>query len=335
MTPEQMGRLFQAFAQADAGTTKKYGGTGLGLAITRQFCRMMGGDVSVASEYGKGTTFTAKLPVKTAVTKVEAPKPVKPEIKALPIPADANRVLVIDDDPIIHDLLKRYLTKEGFYVVSALGGKEGLRLARESRPDVITLDVMMPEMDGWAVLTALKADPQLADVPVVMVSMIDDKNLGFALGASDYLTKPVDRERLGSILKKYRRETKGARVLVVDDEASSRSVMRVMLEKEGWVVDEAENGLVALERIAQQVPAFILLDIAMPEMDGIEFLSQLNKRKEWQLIPVIVITATELSPEYCHQLSGQVEAVLRKGSYSCEELVGQLRLLSDKKVNKT
>ncbi|WCJ58399.1 response regulator [Fontisphaera persica] len=325
MTKEQMGRLFQAFSQADAGTTKKYGGTGLGLAITRRFCEMMGGSIDVTSEYGKGSTFTVWLPA-TTVKKVEI-APAKVE-KPVPLPPNASRVLVIDDDPIIHDLLKRYLVKEGFYVTCALGGKEGLRLAREIKPDVITLDVMMPEMDGWAVLTALKADPQLSEIPVVMLSMVDDKNLGFTLGASEYLTKPVSRERLANVLKKYRRENKSGQVLVIDDDAPSRSALRIMLENEGWTVEEAGTGRAALERLEKITPALILLNLLLPDMEGMEFLASLDKNPELSLIPVVVIATEDLGPEYFQKLGRQVEGVLRKGSYSCEELVSRLRVLT-------
>ncbi len=203
MTPEQMGRLFQAFSQADESTTRKFGGTGLGLAITKKFCQMMGGDVTVRSEPGKGTTFTIALPAvvekqDAAAAAKDAPEPRLAE--------DGSPVLVIDDDPTVHDLIKRFLGKEGFRVISAQSGEEGLRLAREQPPDVIVLDVQMPTMDGWTVLQALKADAALKAIPVVVLTMMDQKNIGFSLGAADYLMKPVDRERMTSVLKKYRRE---------------------------------------------------------------------------------------------------------------------------------
>jgi signal transduction histidine kinase/DNA-binding response OmpR family regulator len=334
LTQEQMGRLFQAFSQADAGTTKKYGGTGLGLAITRRFCQMMGGDVTVSSEPGQGSTFVVHLP-KTTSKKMDIGPAAKSEAKPIQLPPNASRVLVIDDDPIIHDLLKRYLVKEGFHVTCALGGKEGMRLAKEIHPEVITLDVMMPEMDGWAVLTALKADPQLSDIPVVMLSMVDDKNLGFTLGASEYLTKPISRERLATVLNKYRRESKSGQVMVVDDDAPSRKMLRVMLENEGWKVEEAEGGRAALDRLKQITPALIIVDLLVADMDGMDFLTELNKHPDWAAIPVVVLTGTELTPEHYQKLNGQVEGILRKGSYSCEELVGQLRLLSGRKTSET
>lgn len=249
MTPEQMGKLFQAFSQAEASTARQYGGTGLGLAITKKFCQMMGGDITVESEVGKGTTFTIRLPAKVSAPKVQ-PVPAaesKPEL----LPEGASTVLVIDDDPTVCDLLQRFLSKEGFRVARASGGEEGLRLAKELRPTAITLDVLMPGMDGWAVLSALKADPALADIPVIMLTIVDDKNLGYALGASDYLTKPIDRDRLVAILNKHRREDPSPLVLVVEDDADTREMIRRMLEREGWVVTEAENGRVGLAGVAE------------------------------------------------------------------------------------
>jgi CheY-like chemotaxis protein len=202
MSPEQLGKLFQAFSQVDASTTRKYGGTGLGLAISRKFCQLMGGDITVASEPGKGTTFTMHLPAVVAEGKTAADQPeggLEAESRT------GTPVLVIDDDPTVHDLMRRFLGKEGFKVVPALSGEEGLRLARASVPDVIVLDVQMPTMDGWQVLQQLKADPALKDVPVVLITMMDQKSLGYSLGANDYLLKPVDREKVAGVLNKYRR----------------------------------------------------------------------------------------------------------------------------------
>ena len=198
MTPAQMAKLFEAFAQADASTTRNYGGTGLGLAISKRFCQMMGGDITVTSEVGRGSTFTVSLPV-------AAPEPRADEAPAAATGSgEAGTVLVVDDDPAARNLLGRFLGKEGFRVEEAADGEAALRRARGLKPDVITLDVLMPGMDGWAVLAALKGDGELADIPVVMLSVLDERNMGFALGASEYLTKPVDREQLVAALKKHR-----------------------------------------------------------------------------------------------------------------------------------
>ncbi len=322
MTPEQMGRLFQAFSQADASTSRDFGGTGLGLLITKRFCEMMGGDISVESEHGKGTRFTFWIPEKVGQQR-GAPK-VEPHASQR-VSEEAHTVLIIDDDPTVRDMMKRFLDKEAFHVETASGGEEGLRIAREMRPDAITLDVMMPGMDGWAVLTRLKADPELADIPVIMLTIMDEKNMGYALGASDYMTKPVDRNRLAAILKKYRRGDPPFRVLVAEDYAATREMLGRMMEKEGWAVSEAENGRVALERIAVEKPDLILLDLMMPEMDGFQFVSELRNNEAWRSIPIVVITSKDITDEDRLRLNGYVQAILEKDAHTREELLGEVR----------
>jgi CheY-like chemotaxis protein len=317
MTPEQVSRLFQDFTQADAATGRKYGGTGLGLALSRRLCRLMGGDIGVESAPGHGSTFTIRLPAAVAEAPAEASVP--------PAAAEGaegtGTVLVIDDDASVRDIVQRFLAREGFRVVTAAGGEEGLRLTRERRPDAITLDVMMPGMDGWAVLAALKSEPATADIPVVMLTMMDDRNLGYALGAADYLTKPIDRDRLLAVLTRYRRDRP---VLVVDDNADVRLLLRRMLEKAGYEVVEAEHGRTALARLAELTPELILLDLMMPEMDGFEFLDELRRLPAGRTIPVVVITAKELTPEDRRRLNGSVERILEKGSVSREALLAEV-----------
>jgi CheY-like chemotaxis protein len=323
MSPEQMGKLFQAFSQAEASTMRQYGGTGLGLAITKHFCQMMGGDITVESEVGKGSTFTIRLPAEVSNPKAQPVPAIEAKSEALP--EGTSTVLVIDDDPRVRELLQRFLSKEGFQVASASGGEEGLRLAKHLRPTAITLDVMMPGMDGWAVLTALKADPDLAEIPVIMLTIVDNKNLGYALGAADYLTKPVDRDRLVAILQKYPREDPSRPVLVVEDDAATREMLRRMLDKEGWRMTEAEHGRVALERIAAHRPALILLDLMMPEMDGFQFVAEVRKQEAWRSIPIIVVTAKDLTEADRLRLNGYVDRILQKGAYSREELLCEVR----------
>ncbi|MEK7684453.1 MAG: response regulator [Verrucomicrobiota bacterium] len=344
MTPEQVGRLFEAFTQADASTTRKYGGTGLGLAISRKFCQMMGGDLTVSSECGRGSTFAVTLPASVQEARLDGAtdpsayghRPATKQADGSPgvasetslVLPSAPRVLIIDDDPTIRDLLRRFLSKEGFGVASAASGAQGLELARQLKPAVITLDVMMPGMDGWAVLSALKADPDLENIPVIMVTLLDDKNMGFALGATDYLTKPIDRQRLMAVLHKYQREALPQTVLLVEDDVPTREMLHRSLEKAGWCVTAAENGRVALERVAEKMPALILLDLMMPEMDGFEFMHELRRQPAWQQIPVIVVTAKDITDDDRRRLHGHVNEILQKGSYTTEELLREIRRLT-------
>jgi hypothetical protein len=325
MTPEQLARLFEVFTQADAATTRRFGGTGLGLALSRRLCRMMGGDVTVDSESGRGSTFTIRLPamVRDVPAEAAAAAPVAPA-EAEPAAPGMGTVLVIDDEPAVRDLMQRFLSREGFRVVTAAGGEEGLRLARELRPDAITLDVMMPGLDGWAVLTALKADPSVADIPVIMLTIVDDKNLGYALGASDYLTKPIERERLVTVLAKHRRDRP---VLVVDDDPGVRTLLRRMLEPEGYTVVEAENGRVALDRLRELTPSVVLLDLMMPEVDGFEFVSAFRGHEPWRGIPIVVITAKDLTHEDRERLNGYVQKILMKSAHGRDELLAEVREL--------
>lgn len=233
-------------------------------------------------------------------------------------------VLVVDDDPAARTVIERYLTGEGFAVATASNGEEGLRRARELRPDAITLDVLMPGMDGWAVLSALKADPELADIPVVVVTILDDRNLGYALGAAEFVSKPVDRARLVAVLERYRHAHERPAVLVIDDDASARASLRRTLAT-SWEVIEAANGREALDRLTEREFGVILLDLIMPEMDGFEFLAELRREDAGRAIPVVVITAKDLSADDRQRLSGSVERILQKGAYRREELLQQVR----------
>ncbi len=325
MTPEEMSKLFEAFSQADASTTRKFGGTGLGLAISRKFCRLMGGDITVTSQPGQGSTFTVTLPAHVS----ETPHPTDTQFFQKPVATSPGAtgpvVLVIDDDATVRDLMQRSLAKDGYRVEVAADGRTGLEMAKRLKPAVITLDVMMPSMDGWAVLTALKADPDTADIPVVMLTIVDDKNMGFALGAADYFTKPIDWQRLGAVLQKHRKPSATQSVLLVEDDEPTREMLRRTLQKEGWLVREAANGRLGLEQLAHGVPGLILLDLMMPEVDGFGFMQELRKRPECAHVPVIVITAKDLTEDDRRRLSGEVARILGKDATSREQLVAEVR----------
>jgi signal transduction histidine kinase/DNA-binding response OmpR family regulator len=312
MTEEQLGRLFQAFSQAETTTSQKYGGTGLGLVITRNFCQLLGGDVTVASKPGEGSTFTITLPDRSAI---------QPQFKSVDAPQiagevnSATTVLVVDDDQAARDLLTANLKGAGYHLIHAASGTEALNLARMVRPDAITLDVLMPKPDGWDVLTALKADAQLRDIPVIMVTVLSERGIGLSLGAVEVLTKPVDRAQLTALIHSLLRRE--GPVLLVEDDASARELICQSIEKMGLAVAEAVNGRQALEWLsAHPAPAMILLDLVMPEMDGFEVLDALAARANWRDIPVVVITAKQLTAAERERLLRQAQKIIAKGTTS-------------------
>ena len=320
MTPEQQAKLFAEFTQADSSTTRKYGGTGLGLAISKRLVEMMGGAIEVDSAPGKGSTFRVWLP-----TAAHDAQPATDAAAPPPAPRQGGRtVLVIDDDADARDLMRRFLAREGFDTVSAADGEEGLRLARQMKPDLITLDVIMPRMNGWAVLEALRADEALAAIPVVMMSILDEQEKGFALGAADYLTKPFSREQLRAVLSRHLRAG-GGRVLVVEDDPATRGLLCDMLAREGCTVDAAEDGVAALERMAAAPPDLVLLDLMMPRMDGFEFVEALRAVPDRAAIPIVVLTAKDLTDADRLRLRGDAERVLRKSLHSREQLAAEIR----------
>jgi signal transduction histidine kinase/DNA-binding response OmpR family regulator len=343
LTADQLRRLFQSFSQADPSTSRRYGGTGLGLVISRRFAQMMGGEIRVESELGKGSVFTVRLPRVAHSQPPSAParpalaRPASPAPVPVPSPAPAAggprpapveappTVLVVDDDNPTRELIARGLRKEGFTVLTAASAEEGVRIAREKRPDVISLDVLMPGMDGWTALGLLKNEPGTASIPVVMVSMVEDRDIGMALGAAEYLQKPVDREKLVATLRRFRGPRERRPVLLVEDDDATREVIRRALENDGWLVSEARNGRDALGSLQRSVPDLVVLDLVMPEMDGFEFVSRLRRTEAGRRVPVVVVTARELSAADHERLDGHVRRVFQKGSFSREELTAELR----------
>lgn len=319
MTPEQVGKLFERFAQADDSTTRKFGGTGLGLAITRAFCRLLGGDIEVHSTYGQGSTFSMRLP---------ATLPNQPEeLTEREKPSDGGKqlVLVIDDDAAQRELLTRFLEREGFAVRLAADGRTGIDLARALRPRAILLDVMMPQMDGWSVLSAIKADPDIEHTPVVMVTFVNEPGLSEYLGAAETVLKPVEWSRLKGVMERFRGDA--GDILVVDDDPDTRARLRSILERDGWTVSEAGDGREALDVVTHAPPKVILLDLTMPVMDGFTFLEQLRERPGCKDIPVVVYTARLLDAEERRRLEA-ADRVLIKGETNMRQLAGELRALT-------
>ena len=326
MTSEQLQKVFDTFTQAESSTTRDFGGTGLGLAITKSFCRMLHGDVTVTSTPGEGSLFVIRLPTEPpaveAVTENDAAEDWPEDPAAW---EGAKLVLVVDDDPVARDLLRRYLGRGGYRVETAANGKEALRLARELSPDAITLDVLMPQMDGWAVLSALKEDPALESIPVSMLSIVDDRRIGFSLGASEFLTKPIDRDKLLEVLARLCPDETDPHILVVEDDEPTRELIHRTLQGRDWVVNEAENGVMGLERMAEATPNLVLLDLMMPEMDGFEFLSRMRANELWRQIPVVVVTAKTLTTEDRARLNdGYVDKLIEKGDDNLDALLSTL-----------
>jgi CheY-like chemotaxis protein len=328
MTAEQQERLFQPFTQADSSTTRQYGGTGLGLAISRRFCQMMGGDISLSSSPGIGTSFQVWLPIDAAAARAQA-QAIHLSQPAASENSDQPTVLVIDDDPTLIELIVGYLSEQGYRVLHSYGN-DALAVARETRPDVITLDVIMPGTDGWAILAALKADPLLRDIPVIMLTISDNEDLGYALGATDYLGKPIDQQSLVTVIRRHLNGSADQSILVIEDDEATRSLMRRTLERAGLTVSEAADGRAGLACLAQHIPALILLDLMMPEVDGFRFVSELRRNPAWRNIPVIVVTAHDLDETERSRLNGDIELILQKGAYSRDELLREVReLLSE------
>ncbi|HPS68807.1 MAG TPA: response regulator [Holophaga sp.] len=320
MSLEQQERVFQEFAQAEESTSRKYGGTGLGLALCRKFADLLGGEIRVESQLGKGATFRLSIPG------LPVPSPAAGPLVPVPGGAGRGRILMIDDDPSLRDALSRMLAKDGFQIALANNGLDGLKLAKSLLPRLITLDIAMPGCDGWEVLTRLKADPELKHIPVVVITILDDRAKGFALEASDYLQKPVSRERLLAVVHRLVPDEGQAPVLIVEDDEATREGLQRILAAEGMATRTSEDGIQALAFLRDAFPGLILLDLMMPGMDGFQLLEEIKKDGNLRRIPVVVMTAMTMTPEVEARLKlPQVHQVIQKGAYSRSELVEVVR----------
>ena len=334
MNEEQLGRLFQAFTQADSSTTRHYGGTGLGLTITRHFASMLGGTIEVTSKPGEGSSFIMVLPDHP----IQAAAPTADTMTVAPANGNGSglTVLVVDDDPTVHDLLAATLAKEGHRVLHARDGAEALDILRKTPPDIVTLDVMMPKVDGWSVLGTMKSDPSLDHIPVIMITIVDDRNLGYSLGASEFMTKPIDRSRLLSLVQRFAGHEAQARVLIVDDDPDVRDVVRSTLENSGLKTFQAVNGRAAIDWLqSHPAPSLILLDLMMPEMDGFEFLNRIRDDDKLVDVPVVVLSAKELTAEERAFLAERTLLVLSKGAQPIGSLGSALSAIAKQRVQHT
>jgi len=324
MTGEQIQRVFSEFTQADESTTRRFGGTGLGLSLSRKLTSILGGELKVSSEVGKGSTFTLRIPLGGPPRDSILDTLLKPRQDAR-----QRKVLIIDDDPAMRDGLSRMLTQEGFWAAVASDGKEGLHLARTLHPDVITLDIMMPGLDGWQVLAQFKDDPELRDIPVVLLSMMEDRARGFALGAAEYLCKPISRERLLEVLGRLGVKPSEKPLLLVEDNPLTLDALTRILESEGWEVRTARDGFQAMEHLQLEHPSLVVLDLMMPGMDGFQLVAEMQQQPTLREIPVLVLTAKSLTKEDLDRLTGApVQQVLRKGTCSKEDLLSAVRTIA-------
>lgn len=328
MTPDQMKLVFEEFTQADSGVQKKFGGTGLGLALCRKFAEMMNGSIALESEFGKGSTFTFSVPavVSEQSDPILSVLPAKEEAEVLETPRAPSggeaTVLIIDDDPSARETAFRYLSRLGWSVSTANDGMAGLEMIRRLRPSAVVLDILMPGMNGWEVLAAIKSDPAIADIPVLICSIIEERDRAFMLGAKEFLSKPVDRKQLARILDKFRPERGTA--LIVDDNENDCEMMARIVRKEGWLATTARDGRQGLESLAQEVPDLILLDLMMPEINGFEFVEELNQSPTWRNIPVVVVTSKDLGPEDYARLDGKIRAVIAKHGVDQKDMLSGL-----------
>ena len=326
MTAEQLSRLFQAFSQADASTASKYGGTGLGLAISKQFAQMMKGEITVASIPGTGSTFTIRLPAVVLTKQPKVVHNVGHKLTRSPFPNQTKpKILIIDDDQDVRTVISDLLHLSGYEVLEAVSGEQGLEMADRATPDLILLDVMMPGVDGWTVLTKIQNKTKLADIPVVVLCALTDSEMALTLGATSVLLKPVDASKLTAEIAQLLSPLDRRYVLLVEDDADSRSLVTRMLDREGWQFRAAVNGNAAVRLLKKSVPLFIILDLKMPGMNGFELLDVLGKNPEWAKIPVAVISSMDITPEMRDYLNPRVIAFLQKGRFSREELTDLIR----------
>ncbi len=322
ISEEALGRIFEEFQQADTSTTRQYGGTGLGLSISRKLARLLGGDLMATSTPGQGSTFTLAIPLHYAE------QPARADPATLAISAERPIVLAIDDDPDAIEILQDNLADAGYQVVSACNGDEGVQRAKSLKPCAITLDIMMPDKDGWQVLHDLKHDPATCDIPVILLTIVDKQALGYQLGAADYLVKPLDREALLAALQRVAHINGGIapkQLLVVAEDADLVELVRQQLTETGCELEVVADGVAALEAINRRRPDAILLDLILPRLDGFGLIERLRQRPDHQSIPIVVLTAKTLTVAESARLCESVSQIIRKQGLDGDTLIRELQ----------
>ena len=317
MSEEGVGKVFEVYTQAERSTSAKHGGTGLGLPLSREMAQMMGGDITLTSELGVGSVFTLKLPRDCPQDEHEVSDSVLEGIDD-----DEKLVVLIDDDVTMHDLIKRTLNKIGLTLVGATDSEKGMQMVRETKPKLLLLDVLMPGRDGWSILRECKSDPELKDMPVIMVSQLNQDTLANSLGADDYITKPIDRELFLKTIKNILGDgdTDNNKILIIDDDENTRDLLSRMLKEGGWVPKTAKDGKEGLDQLGED-PALIVLDLEMPRMDGFEFLNQyIETVNEEDRCPILVYSGKDLTDVQKELLENNVEGLVRKDEVSMDEL---------------
>jgi DNA-binding response OmpR family regulator len=339
--PGQASRVWDRFYQGESSSTRRFGGAGLGLSIVHRLAELHGGHVEATSPgVNRGSTFAVRLPIASpgeapetvtmapAASQPEAPSP-RPDEVPLDEAADAPLVLVVEDDPHIATVLRMYLEADGYRVQVASDGREAIEMARSLAPFAVTLDISLPKLDGWSVLNALKHEPATAQIPVIIVSIVDNRDFGLVLGATEYIVKPIDHERLRSVLRGLNgvTESRSGTVLVVDDDQSLRDVLGSALSEDGWQVATADDGEGALAAVRRERPIAIVLDLMMPHVDGFEVLRTLRDQSATRDVPIIVVTARELTDDDRQRLSNSAARVIPKQALRVDDLPVQLREL--------
>ncbi|HTY09501.1 MAG TPA: response regulator [Bacteroidota bacterium] len=330
--PDELPRLFMPFQQTSAGKRKQEG-TGLGLSITKKLVELHGGTVTAVSEWGKGSTFIVRMPMMINSKGEEGE--IAGSIAGILTPsAEPQRVLIVEDKPHARQILQSYLSEAGYVIETAANGVEALEKAKLWKPDVITLDILLPIKDGWQVLRELKQHPLCKNIPVIIVSMLDERNVGFGLGAVDYFVKPVQKDALLESLRKVTsslRQKQSAKILVIDDDRSVIDLVQVILEAEGCTVIKALDGREGLRLAQEEHPDLIILDLVMPEISGFNVAYQLKHNPMTQTIPVIVMTSMEIDDETREQLRGFVVSLMKKSGFTKKDLLQEISAIETKR----